>query len=161
MILYSRLFKAAYVVCAVVAVLNLAFSAKAESVWTNVAGNVVAGEVAALDARTVSFVAGGVTQRVVRTVFPASELKRMEEAFGGADATERVPPVLAPAWRDFAAKCAAKTATRGDLITLKRFIAASALDEAAKKLWTQKARKLYQESKKQGQRSEVKGQTAE
>jgi len=110
------------------------------STWTNVAGNVIVGEVAAVDATSVTLVTGGVTQRVARTVFPATELARM----GAADATERVPPAIAPAWREFAAKCAAKTATRGELIALKRFIAASALDDAAKKTWTQKARKMFQ-----------------
>jgi len=111
--------------------------------WTNVAGNVVVGEVVAVDATSVLLVTGAETQRVSRTVFPTAELARM----GAADATERVPPALAPAWREFEAKCAAKTVTRGDLIVFKRFIAASALDDAAKTMWTRKARKRYQEVK--------------
>jgi len=72
-----------------------------------------------------------------------------------ADA-ERVPAAIAPVYRDFVRMCEQKKATRGDLIALKRFIAASALDEAAKQMWTQKARRFYQ-----GQRSEVKGQRSE
>jgi len=71
----------------------------------------------------------------------------------------RVPAMIAPAYRDFVRMCEQKTATRGDLIGLKRFIAASALDEAAKKTWTQKARKIYQESR--GKRSKVRCQTTE
>jgi len=117
--------------------------------WTNVAGNVIVGEIVSTDATSVTLVTGAVTQRVSRTVFTASELSRMGEQLGEASsskvAQERVPAVIAPAWNEFAAKCSAKTATRGDLIALKRFIAASTLDDAAKKAWTQKARKAYQE----------------
>lgn len=112
--------------------------------WTNVAGNVIVGDVAAVSPQVVLCVAGGETQRVERSVFPASELKRMEAICLAPAVAELPPSAIAPAWNEFAAKCAAKTAARGDLIALKRLIAASALDESAKKSWTQKARKMYQ-----------------
>jgi len=114
-------------------------AAAGSSAWTNVAGNVIVGEVVSTDATSVTLVTAAVTQRVSRTVFPTAELARM----GAVSVEDRVPAAIAPAWREFVAKCAAKTATRDDLIAFKRFIAASTLDEAAKKTWTQKARKAY------------------
>jgi len=138
-------------VCCAFVTMACAFFVRAAtgvSSWTNVAGNIIVGEVVSTDATSVTLVTGAVTQRVSRTVFPASELSRMGEQPGEANspkaAQERVPVVIAPAWDEFTAKCAAKTATRGDLIAFKRFIAASTLDDATKKAWTQKARKAYQ-----------------
>jgi len=106
-------------VSALVAGASFVRAAAEVSAWTNVAGNVIVGEVVSADAASVTLVTGAAAQK-------------------------RVPAVIAPAWNEFAAKCAAKTATRGDLIALKRFIAVSAIDDAAKKAWTQKARKAYQ-----------------
>jgi len=57
--------------------------------------------------------------------------------------TNAPPAAIAPAWRAFSAKCADDTVTRTDLVVLKRFIAAVALDDAVKKDWTDKARQLY------------------
>jgi len=110
--------------------------------WTNVAGNVLVGEVVAVDGASVALASGGVTQRVARTAFPASEIARMRTALGLADEPAPVPSAIAPVWRGFAAKCAAKTVTREDLVTVKRFIAASALADDEKKKWTAEARRL-------------------
>jgi len=117
-------------------------------VWTNVAGNVMSGSVVGLDAKSVRLATGAVTQTVARSVFPAGELKRMQAALGVSE-EPAVPSAIAPAWRDFAAKCAARTATRGDLIGLKRLVAASGLDAAAQRTWTQRARELYRKSRQE------------
>jgi len=57
--------------------------------------------------------------------------------------TNAPPAAIAPVWRMFSAKCADGTVTRTDLIVFKRFIATVALDDAVKKDWMDKARKLY------------------
>jgi len=119
-----------------------AFGAVGGGCWTNVAGNVLAGEVVAVDGASVAIAAGGVTQRASRTAFPASENARMRTALGLGDEPPPVPSAIEPVWRGFAAKCAAKTVTREDLVTVKRFIAASALADDEKKKWTAEARQL-------------------
>lgn len=119
----------------------------AAEAWTNVVGEVTTGDVVALNTRSVYLAAGAVTQRVARSAFPAAEIARMQAALGVKPAV-CPPSAIAPVWNDFAAKCAADQATRGELVTLLGFIAASALDESAKAEWTRKARECYRASYK-------------
>jgi len=62
--------------------------------------------------------------------------------------TNAPPAAIAPVWREFSVKCADGIVKRTDLIVFKRFIASSALDGAAKKEWTARARQLYQQALK-------------
>jgi len=57
------------------------------------------------------------------------------------------PAALAPAWRDFSARCAAGTATRGDLIGLKRLVSAARISEDLKVILVGEARILYRTSR--------------
>lgn len=57
----------------------------------------------------------------------------------------RPPASIAPLWNDFVGKCRDGSVRREDLISLKRFIAASSLSESERKRWTDEARKLAQE----------------
>jgi len=60
------------------------------------------------------------------------------------------PAALAPAWRDFAAKCTAGSATRGDLIGLKRLVTSAQISDDLKVTLVGEARILYQKSRPRG-----------
>lgn len=127
-----------------------------DGVWTNVAGEVLSARIVSLGATSVRLATGSVTQRVARSAFPASEIARMQAALG-VQPVVHPPSAIAPAWNDFAAKCAADQAMRNELVALLGFIAASSLDETAKKEWTQKARECYRASYKRAKKKNLKG----
>jgi len=66
------------------------------------------------------------------------------------------PAALVPAWRDFAAKCTARTATRGDLIGLKRLVSAAPISEDLKVTLVGEARILYQKCRPRDRAKETK-----